>query len=222
MKTGTKRDLLILTTEKVSQDRQEALRSMGAKVFQVEIIKAQNLKRANSSWIDTWTKFHIWEMTEYSKVVFMDSDMFVRNNIDSLFAYPEVSAVRDVILSFHGERLFNSGLFVLKPSLETHRMIFDFIERFPKDHKFSYPGDQGILNDFFKDKWFELPSTFNFAKSFDLPYCDNYVHKHIYNQNFISVVHYNVNKPWRPYADKEKVKEWLDCYESLPGEIKKF
>jgi alpha-N-acetylglucosamine transferase len=35
----------------------------------------------------TGTKMHLWKMEEYSKILFLDSDMIILQNIDDYFRY---------------------------------------------------------------------------------------------------------------------------------------
>ncbi|RRT53560.1 hypothetical protein B296_00049773 [Ensete ventricosum] len=57
-----------------------------------------------------YSKFRLWQLTDYDKVVFIGADLLVPRNIDFLFAMPEVSAVGN------NATLFNSGVMVVEPS----------------------------------------------------------------------------------------------------------
>jgi len=58
-------------------------------------------------------------MTEYDKMVYVDSDAMVLKNCDELFDYPELSAVPDM----SWVDIFNSGVFVFKPNMDTYREL---------------------------------------------------------------------------------------------------
>ena len=60
------------------------------------------------------TKLEIWRLTEYRRVVYLDADTIVTQNIDELFRCGAFCAV------FRAFDLFNAGVLVLKPSLETY------------------------------------------------------------------------------------------------------
>eukprot|EP00960_Hanusia_phi_P020257 598278-Hanusia_phi.AAC.4 len=99
---------------------------------------------ANPLWIDCWMKLHLWELTEYRKMVYLDADMVVRRNIDHLFDEPaEFLAAQDCYNGgdpedkarghYHDPEkcfyssscpckikpYFNAGFFVFTPSHET-------------------------------------------------------------------------------------------------------
>lgn len=60
-----------------------------------------------------FNKFRIWQLTEYEKIVYLDLDVLVVENIDELFERPDLSAAPDILT---GDK-FNSGVLVIKPSM---------------------------------------------------------------------------------------------------------
>ncbi len=67
----------------------------------------------------TFTKLHCWRLTQYAKCVFLDADTLVLSNSDELFEREELSAAPDI----GWPDIFNSGVFVFRPSEETYRAI---------------------------------------------------------------------------------------------------
>ncbi|GIY39491.1 glycogenin-1 [Caerostris extrusa] len=67
----------------------------------------------------TLTKLHCWNLTQFSKCVFLDADTLVLKNCDELFEKPELSAAPDV----GWPDCFNSGVFVYQPSKETFEKL---------------------------------------------------------------------------------------------------
>lgn len=52
-------------------------------------------------WNYACTKFHIWNMIEYNRIIFMDSDMIVTESIDdALYNYSNASLVGNKINNF--------------------------------------------------------------------------------------------------------------------------
>lgn len=60
----------------------------------------------------TFTKLHLWNLTDYDKLVFLDADTLPLRNIDDLFDRPNFSAAPDA----GWPDCFNSGVFVTEPS----------------------------------------------------------------------------------------------------------
>lgn len=68
-------------------------------------------------WNNTFDKFNIFNLTNYDKVVYLDSDIYVAENIDELFQRHNMSAVV-AGKSFKGNKYWNelnSGVMVIEP-----------------------------------------------------------------------------------------------------------
>lgn len=66
----------------------------------------------NEAIFNTASKISLFELTEYDKLVYIDADTFVLENIDDLFGYPDTSMV-----SYHEDdyNMGFSGLMVFQP-----------------------------------------------------------------------------------------------------------
>ena len=127
--TKTTRKILIMYTKEagVSEQILEAMRGkLGAEPILVDSILCD---RCANRYYDTWSKFQIFKLTTFNKVVFLDGDCLVLNNLDHLFSLPSPSAAPDLLLSMAGSLKFNAGVMVLSPSLETFQNIMEFIQR---------------------------------------------------------------------------------------------
>ena len=70
-------------------------------------------------WHNTFDKFHVFDLDEYDKIVYLDSDMMVVKNIDELFDLPHMSAViagKDMVNEWEE---IGSGLMVIEPKANT-------------------------------------------------------------------------------------------------------
>lgn len=59
-----------------------------------------------------WNKLLAWTLTEYEKLVLIDSDAVLWNNADELFLFPEFAAVQDSVwplMSHDYTQYFNTG-----------------------------------------------------------------------------------------------------------------
>uniref|UniRef100_A0A7M4EG99 glycogenin glucosyltransferase n=1 Tax=Crocodylus porosus TaxID=8502 RepID=A0A7M4EG99_CROPO len=150
----------------------------------------------------TLTKLHCWELTQYSKCVFMDADTMVLANIDELFEREELSAAPDP----GWPDCFNSGVFVYRPSIETYNELLQLATE-----KGSFDGgDQGLLNTFFSS-W----ATTDISKH--LPF--------IYNLSSISI--YSYLPAFKVFGANTKVvhflgsiKPWNYTYDSKTKSIR--
>lgn len=103
------------------------------------------------------TKLHLFRLTQYAKVIFLDADTLVLRPLSPLFDDPHpLSAAPDS----GWPDAFNSGMMVAKPSEETFAGLIKMMgERGSWDG-----GDQGLLNDYFPD-WNRLSFVYNVTPS---------------------------------------------------------
>lgn len=144
--TGTNRDYLALCTEGVSETSREVLRNDGWKVIPVKGIENMFSTAKNPSrFTFTITKLQVWMLTDYRRIILIDSDAIVLQNIDHLFLCGDFCAV------FRHSDLFNTGVMVIKPSITKYEELMAKTTQLQ-----SYDGaDQGFLNSAFSELKYE-------------------------------------------------------------------
>lgn len=151
---GSGRDMVALVDETISARHRGALEAAGWKVRTIRRIRNPRASRdAYNEW--NYSKFWLWTLTEYERVIFLDADLLVQRPMEPLFAMPEVSATGN-----HGA-YFNSGVMVVEPCNCTFRLLADHVG----DIESYNGGDQGYLNEVFS-WWHRLPSHANYMKHF--------------------------------------------------------
>ncbi|CAB1433195.1 unnamed protein product [Pleuronectes platessa] len=205
-KHNTTKKLVALIGPHVAEPCRDALGSIFDEVCVVDVVDSGDvahlalMKRPDLG--VTFTKLHCWTLTHYSKCVFMDADTLVLSNIDELFEREELSAAPDP----GWPDCFNSGVFVFRPSNETHEKLLAFC-----GEKGSFDGgDQGVLNSFF-NTW----ATADISKH--LPF--------IYNLSSVSI--YSYLPAFKEYGRNAKVvhflgkvKPWNYSYDAQKGEVR--
>ncbi|TKY75072.1 UDP-glucuronate:xylan alpha-glucuronosyltransferase 2 [Spatholobus suberectus] len=192
LQTGTKRDLILLTDKSISIPKRQALSRAGWKIRFVTRIR--NPKAEKGSYNEyNYSKFRLWQLTDYDKVTFIDSDIIVLRNLDILFRFPQISATGN------DHSIFNSGIMVIEPSNCTFRILMRH-----RDDIVSYNGgDQGFLNEVFV-WWHRLPRRVNFLKNF---WANTTAEARVKNALFaaeppeVYAIHYLGWKPWHCYRD---------------------
>ncbi|XP_023118277.1 glycogenin-1-like [Amphiprion ocellaris] len=203
---NTTRKLVVLIGPHVAEPCRDALRSVFDEVRVVDVMDSGDtahlalMKRPDLG--VTFTKLHCWTLTHYSKCVFMDADTLVLSNIDELFEREELSAAPDP----GWPDCFNSGVFVFRPSNETHEKLLTFCG----EHGSFDGGDQGVLNSFF-NTW----ATADISKH--LPF--------VYNLSSIAI--YSYLPAFKQYGHDAKVvhflgkvKPWNYSYDAQQGEVR--
>lgn len=178
------------------------------------IIEKNSTNHVN--WNYTFDKLSIFELTQYEKLVFLDSDMFIRNNIDELFEKPNASATvdrNDTVLVKDNYQKLTSGILVITPKKGIISAFLEIINNENLKDKYSNLGDQDILQLYYKnwenEKELHLPVKYNMFFG-DIEY---YVNNKIYSLDEISVIHFiTSNKPWKYNSSEIKTKylDWLE------------
>lgn len=192
LKTGTNHDLLLLIDTSISAAKRHALATAGWTIRIIERIR--NPRAENNTYNEyNYSKFRLWQLTDYDKIIFIDSDIIVLRNLDIIFTFPQMSAVGN------DNSIFNSGIMVIEPSNCTFN---HFMEQ--TNEIVSYNGgDQGFLNEIFV-YWHRLPRRVNFLKNF---WSNTTVESSMKNQLFgadppkLYAIHYLGLKPWLCYRD---------------------
>lgn len=147
LNTGTKHPIIVLGLPGLEQSHKEMLYALSAQlsVRMLEDIHPQSRKTIN--------KIQIWKLTEFSKVVFLDSDMLVLRNIDDLFDFPQLAAASEYYSDYAGGKTaqaqFNSGVLVVEPSLVVYERLYQSLKTIPAPNGNPWSedghGDQSLL-----------------------------------------------------------------------------
>ncbi|OAP15999.1 PGSIP2 [Arabidopsis thaliana] len=228
--SGSTRNLVILVDDSISEYHRSGLESAGWKIHTFQRIRNPKAEaNAYNQW--NYSKFRLWQLTEYNKIIFIDADMLILRNMDFLFEYPEISTTGN------DGTLFNSGLMVIEPSNSTFQLLMDHIN----DINSYNGGDQGYLNEIFT-WWHRIPKHMNFLKHFwegDTP-----KHRKSKTRLFgadppiLYVLHYlGYNKPWvcfrdydcnwnvvgyHQFASDEAHKTWWRVHDAMPKKLQRF
>ena len=81
---------IVLCTEDVSKRKRDRLKRDGATIVVVEKLNADWAIPATARWRDVMSKLRLFQLTEYSKILFIDADTLVTKPLDGVF-YDEAS-----------------------------------------------------------------------------------------------------------------------------------
>uniref|UniRef100_A0A0D9VII9 Hexosyltransferase n=1 Tax=Leersia perrieri TaxID=77586 RepID=A0A0D9VII9_9ORYZ len=138
--TGTKRDLVVLVSDGVSDYSRKLLEADGFIVKHITLLANPNQVRPTRFW-GVYTKLKIFNMTNYKKVAYLDADTIVVKSIEDIFNCGKFCANLK-----HSERM-NSGVMVVEPSETLFNDMMEKVNSLP-----SYTGgDQGFLNSYYAD-----------------------------------------------------------------------
>jgi len=187
-------DLVVMVSPHVSPSARNNLLQVFDHLVNVDVYDSKDathlamLKRPELG--ITFTKIHCWKLTQYQKCVFMDADTMVVQNIDDLFTRDELSAVADV----GWPDIFNTGLFVYKPSAET----FDGLLKLADEEGSFDGGDQGLINSYFSN-WGQDDIKKHLPFLYNLQATPSYTYSPAFARfgKDAKVIHFiGANKPW--------------------------
>ena len=225
-RAGSKYKLLVLKTANLAPEVVDALHFYGIEMREVEPIgnpaARQHLKnlwrRLRGSmkninlYTTVYTKLRIWQLYDFNKIVFLDSDMMVLRNPDSLFSAPNWSAVNSgaELAQYKHWVGLNSGLLVVEPS---ESVFTDMMQKVPIIKSFDR-GDQGFIHAYYPN-WptspeLQLPHSYNMPVEFLDQYCSELGYRLDadpgQDEKSIAIVHYwRTHRPWiRPIATLDR------------------
>lgn len=162
-----------------------------------EIIKQKNNQGDFSHWTNTFDKLSIFELTQFDKIIYLDSDMYIRKNIDELFEKKHMSA--PVNRKF-GPNItlppeLVSGLLVIEPQKGILNSFLEIISTI--EDKRSSIGDQDILQEYYTDWANQSQLHLDLKYNVFFTYLDYYIANSNYKLDDISVFHFILSKkPW--------------------------
>ncbi|XP_059652249.1 galactinol synthase 2-like [Cornus florida] len=229
-KVNTAYPLVVAVLPDVPEEHRRILVSQGCIVREIEPVypPENSTEFAMAYYVINYSKLRIWEFVEYSKMIYLDGDIQVFENIDHLFDLPNdyFYAVMDCFCektwshttqykyrycqqcpnkvqwaSEWGPKpplYFNAGFFVYEPSLSTYDDLL-------KALKVAVPtsfAEQDFLNVFFRDKYRPISSEYNLVLAMLWRHPENI------DLNNVKVVHYCAagSKPWRHTGKEENME----------------
>ncbi|KAJ8773859.1 hypothetical protein K2173_008322 [Erythroxylum novogranatense] len=218
--------LVVAVLPDVPEEHRHILRSQGCTVRQIEPIypPENHVQFAMAYYVINYSKLRIWNMEEYSKMIYLDADTQVFENIDHLFDNPDgyFYAVTDCFCEktwSHSRQYsigycqqcpdkvkwpaemgsppplyFNAGMFVFEPGRLTYEKLLHTVRITPP----TLFAEQDFLNMFFQKIYKPLPLEYNLVLAMLWRHPENFEFEKI------KVAHYCAagSKPWR-FTGKE-------------------
>lgn len=220
-RVGSLHRLVVMVTANIDDDIRRVLEADGCLLREVDPIRpAGGLadSYANARFAEVWTKLAVWRLTDVERVVFLDADMLVTQNMDELFA---LELAEDQIAACHACRCnpnripsypaswtpnhcaytpgvrgdyLNAGFLVLRPDAG---VFADLMAELAAVADLSaYPfAEQDFLNEHFSGRWVPLPYVYNALKT--LPF----QHPALWDDAAVKNIHYIIDKPWQQPLD---------------------
>ena len=197
---------VVVVNEDIRENIINEFINKGYKVIKRPKITFDNINNETYKyWHNTFDKFHVFDLDEFDKIVYLDSDMYVSRNIDELFDLPHMSAVIAGKTKVPTWEEIGSGLMVIVPKKGISNELINTL----KNTKYSKDiGDQDVIETYFdwKNQNLAISENYNlFADNIDY-----YINEHGYKKDEIAVVHFIGSiKPWM-LNKKEIINQRID------------
>lgn len=218
--SGTEADICVLHTD-VAAAHLAPLSALGARLVRCELLPtspafnathARNALHGRAAFtkgekppfhtpLDNFAKLRLWQL-DYARVVFIDADALVLQNVDKLFDYPEFCAAPNVYESLADFHRMNSGVFTARPSQATFE---DMLARLDVPGVFWRRTDQSFLQEYFPD-WHGLPVFCNMLQYvwFAMP--------QLWRWRDIKILHFQYEKPWQDHAKADQLRPLIELW----------
>ncbi len=148
--------LICIVTESVSVPARKVLEDAGWEVVLVSTIESDSSDIVEEKWRQQFTKLHLFSLTNYSQILYLDSDTIVQGSLENAWlCSAPLCGAPDV---FHPV-FFNCGVLVLVPNMTEFRMILKAMPSLP-----AHESEQSALNEYFLKRFQPLHITLNFQK----------------------------------------------------------
>ncbi|GFH46233.1 nucleotide-diphospho-sugar transferase [Chaetoceros tenuissimus] len=210
--TKTPHDLVVMEIEgkPLGDDNWKILNEVGFKRCVVKSIPPPRRTRHDLG--EKFGVLHVWAMTVYDTVLFIDADTLVKKSLDHLINMDLQGKSIGVTKDFregHWVETFNSGVLLVHPSEKEYDRLMTLLR---SGIEYEYiMSDQGFLNVVYKDDWHEI----GFLNNANLAvYTKDRKTWDSNNIDDINIIHYTMKKPWKcgangPYGPICKI--WLDA-----------
>lgn len=185
-------------------------------------------------------KFLMYNLTMYSKIVYLDTDLLIRENIDHLFLYDCSNVNSDVSVCYMTydtlynnnnkelilcSDMFNSGVVIYEPNVNLFNKLYQMLKSYETKTN-ELTSDQHIFNLLNKEKMIEV-------KHLEYIYnCPSITYHYLTMNNFIRepvIIHFTLSpKPWDFVDMNEKTlveyfysdlklcfAEWVNLYNEM-------
>jgi lipopolysaccharide biosynthesis glycosyltransferase len=163
----------------------------------------EELKKKQMAFGD-YTKYEIFSLTEFKKIIFLDSDTIILGNIDYLIDFKEsFGCVRELFID-----QYNTGVMVIGNEYLNPKITEDLIN-LTNVYGITEHLDQDIINNYFIDVITPIPLEYNYLKIYS---------KQIFQNtglpDYVKIIHYVVKKPWqqKPLVFLEEGTLWTERY----------
>ena len=216
--TDTRFDMVAmeLTTKPLDSAAWVCLREMGWQRCVVDRIKPLDeiaIRMYEPRFLDQFTKLHLWNMTMYDTLLYLDSDTLTLRSISHLLHRKLGNkSIAAAAQTWHGMfQGFNMGVFVIHPATHEYKRLLA-IQQDPSLQFDTHWAEQGFMNVVYKDEWDDLGFTNNALTWMSWQNNAYWLQQY----PMINIIHYTGLKPWTCVPDTFETLFWAYPADYVP------
>ncbi|EGC38040.1 hypothetical protein DICPUDRAFT_86718 [Dictyostelium purpureum] len=240
IKSDCKYGLIVFVTKEVPEAERVPLRLLDCDVREINMVDIpKEVTVQIERWRPAFTKFRAWQLTEFEKVIWLDSDMLLMKSLDHLFDLVDPSNPKLLYAAVDADanscqyqpdrlKLINSGIMVLSPALDVYNMLVDGMVVVSKLPNQVNVNDQDVINSTLNWKPLSYP---DYGVQINHCECED---SRLWNFQSTYFIHYTAGlkelpKPWKlldlksseiandllspmPKCIQQLYHTWLDTY----------
>lgn len=157
-----------------------------------------------NGWQHCWTKLRMFNYTQFDKLLYIDADTFITQNIDDLFEWPGWSSICEYDAPWKGHYRFHAAFFLIEPNKQVYEELLKLAEDnplilHPATQEYQLSNDYDLLN-LYKSDWGEHPElrfpSYTFIDSYILQTSDFFLPYLLNNFTKMRIIHLCGPKPW--------------------------
>lgn len=167
--------VVVFVAPYISQIQRDYLMAAGAMVRELELIEWQpsHKSKAQPRWREMFSKLNFWKQTDFSRILYLDTDAFPLTHLDELFDIAKEQTCEEEACPYvftaveHEWGGLNAGMMVFKPDLAMHTLLMremherdydqNMVEQAFLDHEFDVNGPRPAQ--YIERKWNALFTT---------------------------------------------------------------
>jgi hypothetical protein len=216
-------DMLADPESKVAKTPEQRLLLLARDAYGVTLvpIEVKEKEGSNGAWANSYTKLHAFKQTNYDRVLALDSDSVVLQNMDELFLMPQCTIAMPRAYWLHDEdpprRMLSTHVMLLTPSQAEYDRIMARVEEAAEDDY-----DMEVINHLYLDTAAVLPHrpyellTSEFRKTNHSRYLGSDAaewdaRKVFQEAKFLHFSDDPAPKPWIEMTEKQRQKHQPEC-----------
>lgn len=128
----------------------DALSALDVQILPLKHVPLPNSQSSleHKRWQVAWQKLQIWRLTQFKKLIWLDSDALLYRSIDYLFESPWMKAQRDDWECKLDQKSVCSGIMLVFPNETDYNGMLEYANSPKADFA---KGDQGIIDQYFRE-----------------------------------------------------------------------